>query len=119
MEVLPGRWDIPLRMIVATAFVVLLTGVAPALGPHLTGLLAPFPIFTATLGAFTHHLYGPAAVVSVLRGLIMGLFSYASFFFSLAALLQPVGIAVAFASAIVVMLVFQSLALWLLQRRID
>lgn len=119
VDVLPGRWDIPLRMVVATAFVVLLTGVAPALGPHITGLLAPFPIFTATLGAFTHHLYGPAAVMSVLRGLVMGLFSYASFFFTLALLLEPAGTGGAFAIAVVVELVCQGIVLWLLQRGTD
>jgi hypothetical protein len=36
-ETLPGRWDIPLRMILATTFVLLITGAAPALGPHLAG----------------------------------------------------------------------------------
>lgn len=114
---LPGRWDIPLRMAIATGFVLLLTGVASALGPYLTGLLAPFPIFTATLGVFAHRLYGPAAVMNVLRGLVMGLFSFASFFFALAVLLEPVGILTAFASAIVVVCVLQAVALWLLNRR--
>src|SRR6185369_9101853 len=38
-------WDIPGRMVVATSFVLLLTGVASALGPHLSGLLTPVPIF--------------------------------------------------------------------------
>ncbi len=116
-EALPGRWDIPLRMVIATGYVLLITGTASALGPHLTGLLAPFPIFTATLGAFAHRLYGPAAVMSVLRGLVLGLFSYASFFFTLSILLEPAGILAAFASAIVVVCVFQGAALWLLQRR--
>ena len=92
-EALPGRWDIPLRMILATGFVLLITGAAPALGPHLTGLLSPFPLFTATLAAFAHHLHGPAAAIKVLRGLLMGLFSYASFMFTLSLLLEPAGIA--------------------------
>jgi hypothetical protein len=39
------RWDIPARMVVATVFVVLLTAVAPVLGPYLSGLLSPFPLF--------------------------------------------------------------------------
>ncbi len=118
-EGLPGRWDIPLRMAIATGFVLLITGVAPALGPHLTGLLIPFPIFTATVAAFAHHQHGPAAAISVFRGLLMGLFSYASFMFTLALLLETAGIAVAFAVAIVVVLVLQAGSLWLLQRRID
>jgi hypothetical protein len=116
-ETLPSRWDIPMRISIATVFVVLITGIAPNLGPRLTGLVAPFPLFTATLAAFAHHQYGSDAVVSVLRGLLMGLFSFASFFFTLALLLEGAGIAIAFTTAILVVLVFQGIALWLLRRR--
>src|SRR6266566_1815091 len=42
----PPPWDTPLRMLVATAFVLGLTGAASILGPQLSGLLAPFPMFT-------------------------------------------------------------------------
>ena len=118
-ESLPPRWDIPLRMIIATAFVLLITGLAPAFGARLTGLLAPFPLFTATLAAFAHQQAGPAAAINVLRGLLMGLFSYASFFFALAILLIPAGIGLAFAVATVAMLALQGISLWLLQRRPD
>jgi hypothetical protein len=117
-ERLPGRWDIPLRMILATAFVVLVTGLAPSVGPRLTGLLAPFPLFTATLAAFAHHQQGSPSVIKVLRGLLMGLFSYASFFFTLGLLLEPAGIAAAFAAAIVVVCAFQGATLWLLRRKV-
>ncbi|MCL4528388.1 MAG: hypothetical protein M1282_03130 [Chloroflexi bacterium] len=116
-ESLPSRWDIPMRMVIATVFVVLLTGIASNLGPHLTGLIAPFPIFTATLAAFAHHQHGSAAAISVLRGLLMGLFSFASFFFTVAALIEGAGITIAFASAILVVLSLQGVSLWLLQRR--
>lgn len=118
-ESLPSRWDIPLRMLIATAFVVLLTSLAPAFGPRLTGLLAPFPLFTATLAAFAHHQSGPAAAIKVFRGLLMGLFSYASFFFVLALLLVPAGIAVAFIVAVVTLLLIQGTSLWILQRGRD
>jgi hypothetical protein len=117
-EALPTRWDIPLRMAIATVFVLLVTGLAPILGPHLTGLLTPFPLFTATLASFTHHQVGPAAAIKVFRGLMLGLFSFASFMFTLALLLEPVGIGAAFAVALVVLAVFQTGSLWLLQRGI-
>jgi hypothetical protein len=113
---LPPRWDIPMRMVIATAFVVLLTALAPSLGPRLTGLLAPFPLFTSILIAFAHQQAGPAAAIQVLRGVLMGLFSYAGFFFVLAILLVPAGIALAFAIAILIELAMQGLMLWLLQR---
>jgi|SRR5262245_43292469 len=102
------RWDIPARMVVATAFVVLLTGVAPALGPRLTGLLAPFPLYAAILAVFAHRLQGPASAASVLRGLLFGLFAFAGFFCTLGVLLQSVGIGPAFAAAVATALLFQA-----------
>lgn len=94
------RWDIPARMVVATAFVVALTSAAPLLGPRLAGLLAPFPLYGAVLATFAHRLQGREPAVNVLRGLLLGLFAFASFFLVLAVLL-PEGIAPAFAVAIV------------------
>jgi hypothetical protein len=113
-ETLPGNWDIPLRMVIATSFVLLITSLAPMVGPHLAGLLSPFPLFTATLAAFAHHQHGAAAPITVLRGLLLGLFSYASFMFILAVLLVPAGIPAAFATAIILMIVLQGGALWIL-----
>ena len=87
-------------MVVATAFVVALTSAAPLLGPRLAGLLAPFPLYGAVLATFAHRLQGREPAVNVLRGLLLGLFAFASFFLVLAVLL-PEGIAPAFAVAIV------------------
>jgi hypothetical protein len=118
LNTLPRPWDIPLRMLVATVFVVLVTTVGPVLGPRLAGLLAPFPLFTAVLAAFAQHQYGPTAAISVLHGLLMGLFAYASFMLTLAVLLVPAGIGPAFAAASVVAIAFQVAAFGLLRRRI-
>lgn len=110
------RWDLPARMIVATAFVVLLTELAPALGAYLTGLLAPFPVYAATLTIFAHSLQGRSPAVSVLRGVLLGLFSFVGFFFVLAVLLERVGISTAFAVATAVALVVQGVSLLALRR---
>src|SRR5262249_52355315 len=110
------RWDLGARMVVATGFVLLLTGVAPALGPRLTGLLAPFPLYGAVLAVFAHRLHGPAAAVAVLRGLLVGLFGFAVFFLVLAAFIERAGIGPAFATALAVTLALQAGALWMLQR---
>ena len=111
------RWDIPARMLVATSFVVLLTAAAPLLGPQLTGLLAPFPLFGSTLAVFAHQFQGPEAAINVLRGLLHGLFAFASFFAVLAALLERVGLVEAFGIALVVVLLIQAGSLWLIRRR--
>jgi hypothetical protein len=75
-----ARWDIPARMIVATAFVFSLTTSAAFLGPQLSGLLTPFPIFGSVLAAFAHRQQGPYAARSFLRGHAISLFGFAAFF---------------------------------------
>jgi hypothetical protein len=114
----PPNWDIPARMLVATTMVVLLTAAAPALGPQLTGLLAPFPIFGSTLAVFAQNFQGPQAAVNVLRGLLHGLFAFASFFVVLAALLERTGLAAAFGAALAAALLVQAGSLWFLRRRL-
>lgn len=101
-------WDIPARMVVATVFVVALTTAAPALGSRLSGLLSPFPIYAAVLCVFAHRLQGIGAAIAVMRGLLLGLFSFAAFFAVLSLLLVPGGIALAFAVAIALALVLQA-----------
>ena len=110
------HWDIPARMVVATAFVVALTAAAPLLGPHLAGLLAPFPLYATVLATFAQRIGGPAPAIGVLRGLLLGLFAFAGFFLALAELLPGQGIAIAFAVAIVVGLVIQGASLALGRR---
>jgi hypothetical protein len=112
----PPWWDIPARMAVATAVVLLLTGAASTLGARLTGLLAPFPVYATVLTVFAHHFQGPEAGRAVLRGLLHGLFAFATFFLMLAALLEPIGIGLAFLAAIASALTLQACSLWLLQR---
>jgi hypothetical protein len=105
-------WDIPARMLAATAVVLLLTGSAPALGPHLSGLLAPFPIYGTILAVFTHHFEGASAGIRLLRGLALGLFAFAAFFVVVALLLERAGILATFVAASVVALVIQAAFLW-------
>jgi hypothetical protein len=88
----PPRWDIPVRMLAATAVVVLITTLAPVLGSHLAGLLSPFPVFGAVLAMFTHHTHGPAGAMQVLDGLLLGLLAPAVFFLVLALMLPTAGL---------------------------
>jgi hypothetical protein len=104
------RWDLPARMVVATAFVLALTAAAPVLGPRLAGLLAPFPLYGAVLAAFAHRLQGAGAAVGVMRGLLLGLFAFSAFFVVLATLLEH-DVALAFVTAIAVALVVQGISL--------
>jgi hypothetical protein len=105
-------WDLPLRIVVATGLVLLLTGIAPAIGGHLTGLLSPFPIYAGVLAIFAHRQSGGRAATNVLRGLLLGLFSFAAFFLLLAIGLSRFGIGLTFLIATGTALVIQGLTLW-------
>ena len=109
-------WDIPARMLFATAFVLALTELAPHLGPQLSGLIAPFPIFTTILAVFTHHFQGGAAATPLLRGVLLGLFAFASFFLIVAVLIEPAGLATTFLCATIVTLGVHGFSLLILQR---
>jgi hypothetical protein len=103
----PPRWELPARMIVATALVLGLTTLAPHVGPRLSGLFATYPVFAAVLAAFGHYGRGPAAAVQVLRGLLIGLFAFAGFFAVLAMTIERLGIAASFGAATLVALAIQ------------
>jgi len=103
-------WDLPLRIVVATGLVLLLTGIAPTIGAHLTGLLSPFPVYAGVLAIFAHRQRGDAAM-NVLRGLLLGLFSFAAFFVLLAIGLNRIGIGLSFGLATASALVIQGLTL--------
>ena len=110
------RWDIPARLVVTTAVVLILTGMAPLLGPRLTGLLATFPLYGAILAGFAHRLQGAGPATRVLRGLLLGLFAFAGFFFVLALSIERCGIVPAFAAAIATAVVLQTGSLWAMWR---
>jgi hypothetical protein len=95
----PLWWDIPFRMALAAILVVGLTLVARALGPHLSGLLTPFPIAATILAACAQYFEGPAAARQLLRGLLIGLFSFAVFFLVLSLLITRGEIGSAFITA--------------------
>lgn len=111
------RWDLPARALVATGVVLVLTAAATTIGARLTGLLAVYPLYSAVLATFAHRLDGRAAAIGLLRGLLVGLFSFAAFYSVLALALPRTGIAGAFASAIAAGLIVQAASLRPILRR--
>lgn len=110
------NWDIPARMVIATAFVLALTAVATVLGPRLAGLIAPLPIYTSILAIFTQQLDGPDAAARFMHGVTLGLFAFSAFFVVLALLLVPDGTLVGFVAACALALALQAVSLLLLRR---
>jgi len=108
-------WDLPARMILAMGIVFVLTGLGPVLGAKLTGLLATLPVYTTILAAFAHYLQGADAAIHVLRGLVLGLFSFLGFYMALTLALIPLGIGTAFGLAIMLALLAQGGA-WIFLR---
>lgn len=96
----PPWWDLPARALAALILVVALTAASGALGPGLSGLLAPFPIITSVLAVFTHVHGGAGQVRVLLRNFLRGFYGFAAFCFVLALALdsQPAGTAFALAT---------------------
>lgn len=69
-----------------------------------------YPVYAAVLTVFAHRSSGPAAAVAVLRGVVLGLFAFATFFFVLASLLGRIDTAAAFVCATAAALLVQALS---------
>jgi len=110
------RWEIPARMVSATALVFVITGVAQLLGPRLTGLLTPFPVYVTILAVFIHRLQGGGQAVRLLRGVVAGSFTFAVFFLVLSTTILAWGVGASFTAAICTGLVTHGCSFQLLQR---
>ena len=120
-EVEPGesklsQWDIPVRILIGTSFILLLTGIAPFIGSRLTGLLTTIPLYVTILSIFAHRDYGPAAAAHVLRGLLYGMFAFTGFFFVLSLLIEETSLGVSFGLAVLTALAIQGTSLLILRR---
>lgn len=112
----PPWWDLPARALAALGLVLTLTAASGALGPHLSGLLAPFPIITSVLAVFTHAHGGVAQVGVLLRNFLYGFYGFAAFCFVLAIALPEMTTATAFGLATTAALAMQTTTLLLRSR---
>lgn len=112
----PPWWDLPARALAALGLVLALTALSGALGPHLSGLLAPFPIITSVLAVFTHAHGGVAQIGVLLRNFLVGFYGFAAFCFALAVSLPAMAVAGAFGLALVAALAVQA-TIFLLRSR--
>lgn len=110
-----GRYDLVLRMATACVMVLTLTGFARILGPTRSGILSAFPAYTTILAVFS-HLHGAAAAVKTLKGILMGLYTAATFFLILSPALVRLNAAVAFGLAATGALLVQATSLLYVRR---
>jgi hypothetical protein len=84
----PPWWDLPLRMVISAALLVVITTLAGSLGSKWSGLLSPFPVFSFVMATFSHSQGGPGAAWRFMRGLLTGLFGYTVFFLVVGLLME-------------------------------
>jgi len=73
------RTDLIGRMAVGAVLTVTVTSLSSTLGPQWSGLLAVFPLLGTVLCVSSHRAYGPDFVIALLRGMVLGRFSFAAF----------------------------------------
>ncbi|HEX4764023.1 MAG TPA: hypothetical protein VFU92_06790 [Usitatibacter sp.] len=92
--------ELRLRLVAAVALAGLILWSAPVFGPTVSGLLISLPITGSIMPPFTLALYGPGALARLIRGFVVGLTGFSSFFFVVAATVVPWGIAPSFLTAV-------------------
>jgi hypothetical protein len=113
----PPWWDLPARALAALVLVIAISAASGALGPGLSGFLAPFPIITSVLAVFTHAHGGRAQVRVLLRNFLIGFYGFAAFCFVLASSLDSLGAPTAFSAALAAALAVQATVFGLRSRR--
>lgn len=111
-------WALWGRMVVATSFVLFLTSTAGLLGPQLSGLLSPLPIYSTVFAIFAHKLQGGVYARQILHGVIVSSFACAAFFVIVAVGIENWGILVTYCTATLCALFTQGVMVWLLKRRV-
>lgn len=106
----PPWWDLPARAFAALALVVAISAVSGALGPNLSGLLAPFPIIASVLAVSTYVHGGRGQLRVLLRNFLVGFYGFAAFCFVLALSLDSLSSPLAFSAALAAALVVAGVA---------
>jgi hypothetical protein len=73
------RTDLIGRMLAGAALTILVTTLSARVGAAWSGLLAVFPLLAIVLSVSSHRTHGPDFVISLLRGMVLGRFSFAAF----------------------------------------
>ena len=114
---LPPRFDLPLRAGAALVPILAVTAAAKTLGPHVTGVLASFPVISPVLTVFTHVQRGAQEAVRLLRGFIIGFIAYGLFSLVVALTITGTSTAVAFLAALAASLAAQTFVIVIAYRR--
>jgi uncharacterized membrane protein (GlpM family) len=104
-----SRAELMCRMIAGAALTLAVTWAGSIVGERWTGLLSVFPLLGSVLAVFSHRTFGAAYAAVILRGLALGMYSFAAFCVALALVLPLLGVTLGFSSSVVVALLAQVL----------
>ena len=91
--------ELRLRLGAAFALAALILWAAPAFGPVVSGVLLSMPITGSIMPPFTLALYGPGSLARLLRGFVVGLAGFSTFFLVVATAAPALGVPASFAAA--------------------
>jgi hypothetical protein len=96
----PRRWEIPARMAISGAMVLIAMIVAGAAGPFIGGMLSSLPVLLIVMASSIHRSVGPVAAAQLTRGALASGFATLGFLLVLDTTLEPLGALAAFALAL-------------------
>jgi hypothetical protein len=71
--------DLSMRMVAGAVLTLIVTTLSSTVGPTWSGLLTVFPLLGIVLSVASHRAHGPDFVISLLRGMVWGRFSFVAF----------------------------------------
>ena len=91
--------ELRLRLAAAVVLAAVILIAAPAFGPVVSGVLLSMPVTGSIMPPFTLALHGPGSLARLLRGFVVGLTGFTTFFLTVAVAAPGWGIVASFAAA--------------------
>jgi len=104
-----GFADLMARMLAGALLTVAVTAASASMGAAWSGVLSVFPLLASVLAVSAQRAHGADFVALLMRGMVVGRVSFATFFAVVALLLPQYGVAASFACAAVMSIVVQGL----------
>lgn len=111
-----SKYDIPLRMAVMAVLMVVVTFLAPLIGPHATGIAAAFPYMALTMAVFAQWKGTYQHAQQVMYGLVNGLGSGCAFYMVVSCTLKDDNFLAAYSLAAAVSILVQFVIMMLIRR---
>lgn len=108
--------DVAVRIVAAVGLIFAITEFAPALGPTLSGLLTPFPIYTSVMATSIHRRQGAESASQFVHGAIVSSYTPALFWLIVGSTIVSWGVGASYALAIAASIVLHYVLLKAIRR---